>query len=130
MIFWLIISQFLLLFIIVATIQYAVNKRQSKVSGTMIIFLFAVFALMVIIVVSTYIHTVHFCNDFIELKNYAASLNEKQDYICLSDAVNMNYQLYKYQNKMSFFMPYDMRIRELTSIELKGFNIEDYTWWE
>lgn len=129
MTFWIALCAVVLCFVIIQAFRYAVNKGHIVLSPTVIFLLFIAIIIILIVVVPTYIRSVLFYEDFIYLKKEVTKLNGNQEYACLADVVNMNFKLEQYQRKINFFMPYDKRIKELTFITLKEYNINDYIWW-
>ena len=129
MTFWIALCAVVLCFVIIQAFRYSVNKGHIAISATAIFLLFIVVIIILIVVVPTYVRSVLFYEDFIYLKKEVAKLNGNQEYACLADVVNMNFKLEQYQRKINFFMPYDKRIKELTFITLKEYNINDYIWW-
>ena len=133
MIAWAVIWIFLLALLILFIFQENINggKAWRFVLCCVIIF-FIIF--IPIIMVNEYWSSYTFYWSNINFATQAnAGLTESQEYAILGRAINYNYQLYLYQSrcqKWGIFAPEYNKIKEMPLIQLTGFDMSKYRWWE
>lgn len=86
-----------------------------------------------IFVCQAYENSKQFYESYVALENRVKNLNENQEYMVLGEAINYNYYLYQYQNKIhnwGILAPYYSGINTLKPIQLKTFDMNSYRWWD
>ena len=129
-IIWLIIALIAGLLIAMELINGSIEKRFW-------ICIFLIFLLVMIpyFTIQEYVRSIDFYKDYIDFYEQINSqeLTENQEYMILGKAINYNYWLYLHQNrfhKMGIFAPTYIKIKDLSAIQLKYFDMDNYRFWE
>lgn len=128
MTFWILIWIVCVLLTIIFCLQEGINgsyEWRFWVCAILILFLI----LSIPICSSIYRESLTFYQDFVRLKAVSQNLTAGQEHSILAMCIEYNHKLDLYQSKFSFLYPHFSGLNKLTHIELRHYNLNNYTWW-
>ena len=130
---WAIIWGFLFLLTALLTAMELINGSIELRFWVCVLLIMILIALP-IFTIGNFNRSVQFYNAYVMFQNRINSnLTKDQEYMVLDRAINYNYQLYLYQEKLhkwGIFSTVYRGFKDLKPIELSSFDMENYRFWQ